>query len=202
MAAQEDRGERRPRHLPARERRGLPLEQARAEAEVLDDLGRPRIEVGPAEVEPGLERGVVAVGLGVAPAVEGGGGRLELVVGGGGAGAPRQVAEQRLARAALGLLREVADGPDGADRPLVGRELAGEDAEQRRLARAVRADEAEAHALAHGDVQPVQHRLPAEPDLHALRHDPCHGRHGTGTRAGTRTADEDGTTRRGGAVRR
>ena len=110
------------------------------QAELGADRPSPRLEVGAAEREKPLQRGGVGVR---AP-----GGRVALhrLVRVRDARAAREVAQERLAGAAIVLLRQVAD-PERRRRPL-DRALVrllepGREAEQRRLAGAVRADEAE-----------------------------------------------------------
>ena len=61
-AAEQDRGQRGARGLAARERDGLQVEQRRVEAEVAQDGLGARLEVGAAELQPGLEGLGVAVG--------------------------------------------------------------------------------------------------------------------------------------------
>ncbi len=110
--------------------------------ELRADLPRARFEISAAEREELVDR------IGVAPLHA----RLRLRD----ARAPREEAEQRLTPAALRLLGQVADGADALDasrRRLVD---AGEDAQQRRLAGAVRTDDADAHAGRNGERDAVE----------------------------------------------
>ena len=131
--------------------RGLPAGQRRhgqAGVDVEPDLGqhrgRPVLEVGRAQGEPLLERGgVLVVGAGRALA-ERLGRRVHPRLGRRDPGAPGEVGHDRLAGAALGLLREVPDRGAGRvedDRAGVGLGLAGQHAQQGRLAGAVGPDE-------------------------------------------------------------
>ena len=143
-ARQQDRGERGARGLAAGERGGLLREQRRVEAELAAHRLGARLEVGAAEPEPLLER--VRVGrVGAVRALgHPGRGRLHARVGRGHAGAACEVGLERLAGRAVGLLRQVAGGPGGErHRAAVGRVDAREDAQERRLAGAVGADDAE-----------------------------------------------------------
>ena len=77
----------------------------------------------------------------------------------------REVGAHGLARPALGLLREVADGRArrrAGDAARVGRLDAGEDPQQRALAGAVRRDHADPAARADRDVDAVEHDVGAE----------------------------------------
>ena len=110
-AREQDRGQRRARGLAAGERRGLQVEQRGIQPEVAQDRLRALLQVGAAEREPRLERvGVAVRGAGRVrrQLVRGG---LHARVGGGDAGAPREVVVQPLAGRAVGLLRQVAGGP-------------------------------------------------------------------------------------------
>ena len=112
-----------------------------------------------AQREEALERGGVCVRapLGRVP--------LHRRFGVGDAGASREVAEQRLPRPAVVLLRQVADRQRGGrtlDRALVRLVEPGREAEQRRLAGAVRADEAEPRARAERQVDAIEHGVGAE----------------------------------------
>ena len=141
---EQDRGQRRARRLAAGERDGLEVEQRGVEAEVAQDGLRARLEVGAAERQPRLEGVGVAVRGAGASAARSARRGLHARVGVGDAGAPREVVLERLAGRAVGLLRQVAGGaggqPDGAR---VGPVEPGEQAQQRRLARAVGPDDAE-----------------------------------------------------------
>jgi hypothetical protein len=156
-AREEDRRQRGARRLPARQRGRLEREEAGVEAEVAADGLRARLEVRPAEREPGVERLRVGVagarGL-LAERVRRG------VEPGAGRGDPRAAGEEggeRLAGRAIGLLGQVARGAARAPHlAAVGGVDAGEDAQQRRLARAVGADDADHVARGHGDGHPGQ----------------------------------------------
>ena len=102
----------------------------------------------------------------------------------GGAGAPREVAEQRLADPAVVLLRQVADRQRSGrtlDRALVRLIEPGRETEQRRLAGAVRADEAEPRARAERQVDAIENGVGAERADDACQRD-SHGRAPPGTR--------------------
>ena len=90
-AREQDRRQRGAGGLAAGERDGLEVEQRGIEAEVAQDRLGARLEVGAAELEPGLER--LGVAVGGARGVRGqlGGRGLHARVGGGDAGAPREV---------------------------------------------------------------------------------------------------------------
>jgi hypothetical protein len=153
-AREQDRGQGRARRLPARQRGGLELQQRGVEPEVAQDGLRPRLEVGAAERQPGLERARVGVGRpGLARRHRVGGG-VHARVGGRHPGAPREVVLEALAGRAVGLLRQVARRPGGqAHAAAVGAVDARQQPQQRRLARAVGPDHAEhvAGRDGHGD---------------------------------------------------
>ena len=166
-AGEQDRRERRPGGLPAGERRRLLLERD-GQAELGADRSGACLEVAAAERQEALERGGVASGLHSAVC------RFTAALGVRDAGAPRQVAEQRLAGAPVVLLRQVADRERGRrplDRALVRLVEPGGEAKQRRLARAVRADEAEPRARAERQVDAVENGLGAERAADAVERD-------------------------------
>ncbi len=137
------------------------------EAEVGAHRADPGVEVGRTEREVAVER--VGVARRRRPGRwfgEGRGRGVERVLRGGDAGAAREVRPHRLARAAFRFLREVPDGRGRRrerDRARVGRVEAGEDLEQRRLAGAVRRDDADAVQ------RPDRARHPVEDDARAER---------------------------------
>ena len=144
--------------LAAGERRRLPLERDR-KPELGADRAGPRLEVRPAEREEALERGRVGVRLPL--------GRVpgDVRLGGGDAGAAGEVGEQRLARTAVGLLRQVADGQRRGrplDAALVRLVEPGEQPEQGRLAGPVGADETQPRAGAERQVDAVENGAGAE----------------------------------------
>jgi hypothetical protein len=84
---------------------------------------------------------------------------LELILGGGDARPPSEITPQGLALDGIDLLRQPPDleRPRGAlDRAAVGKLEPGEDAQQRRLADAVGADESDAASGPHGEVDFVE----------------------------------------------
>ena len=144
-AGEQDRREREPGRLPAGELRGRPVELD-VEAELGADGARPRVEVAAAEREEPLERERVRLAGGRIRR-EGGGAVGERLLRVRDPGAARKVAAHRLVRPCVRLLRQVPDGQRrrrARDRPRVGRLEPRCEPEQRRLAHAVRADEAEA----------------------------------------------------------
>jgi hypothetical protein len=99
--------------LPAREAHHRAGQQARRQAEVVGHRPGAGVEVGAAQRHPPVEGGGVGV-VGARLAVCQRRGRgVERRVGLGHARAPRQQAGHGLARARVGLLREVADGRRG-----------------------------------------------------------------------------------------
>ena len=157
-AREQDRRQPGARRLAARERRRLLVERD-GQSELRTGRSRPRLEIGASEREEALERGRVGVG---AP---GGGvpldGRLRL----GDAGAAGEVGQERLPRLPVVLLRQVADRQRGGrplDPALVRLVEPREQAEQRRLAGAVGADEPEPGARAECQVDVVENGAGAE----------------------------------------
>src|SRR5207247_7084662 len=116
------------------------------------------VEVVTALAEPALDRGEFA---------------LELVQ----VGARAAQRLPRVPRVALELLRQVRDDEAATLRDLsrVGRLLAGQDAKQRRLAAAVRADHAQADARLDVEVEPAQDLAGAEALDDAAGGDQGHG---------------------------
>ena len=176
-AREQDRGQRGTRGLAAGERHGLEVQQRRVQPEVAQDGLRARLQVGAAEREPGLERlGVAVRGAGrIAREIVRGG--LDERVGGGDAGAPRQVVVQPLAGRAVGLLRQIAGGAGRQPHvALVGLVEPGEQPQQRRLARPVGADDAQHIARGDGDRHPGEDRGGAVRLMQAARDQgPGHG---------------------------
>ena len=110
-------------------------------------------KIGTAQCQKLLQRGRVALGSQSAEW------RCDRRLGRRHARAPREIAEQRLARARVVLLREVADrgrGRRALDLPVVRLLVAREQAEQRRLAGPVRPDEPEPRARAERQVDAVE----------------------------------------------
>ena len=130
--------------LAAREAGDLAVERRVGQVEVGGHRGDAGVEVGPAQRHPAVEGAGVAVGGGGVLGVQRGGRGVEA---GRGVCDPRAPGEHRphgLTGARVGLLRQVADG--GGRRaeaygPAVGGSQAGQDAQQRRLARPVRPDQ-------------------------------------------------------------
>ena len=152
-AAEQDRRERGARRLAAGEA-GEPAVEPDVEPELREHGGRARLQVAAAAGEECVERVVVVRGelrLGAEPRGE----PVHPLGRGGDSGAPCEVCEQRLAVERVALLRQVADGerrrvaPDDSAVRLV---LAGEQPEQRRLARAVRPDEPDPRMRRHDEV--------------------------------------------------
>ena len=158
-AGEQDRGQRRARGLAAGERHGLQVEQGGVQPEVAQDRLGARLEVGAAEREPGLERLGVAVLGARRVRREVVRGRLHARAGLGDAGAPREVVVQPLAGRAVGLLRQVAGRPGRQPHgAAVGPVQAGEQAQQRRLPRAVGPDDPEHLAGRDGDGDAAEDR--------------------------------------------
>ena len=144
-AAEQDGRQRRARGLPAGERRRLEVEQGGIEPEVAQDRLGPRLEVRAAQPEPRLERVRVALrgARRVLRAISSAA-ACDARVGAGDAGPPREVVLQPLPGRAVGLLRQVAGRARGElDAAAVRPVEPGEQPQQRRLARAVRTDDAE-----------------------------------------------------------
>ena len=141
-AREQQRRERHARRLAAGERRQLGVERHR-DTELRADLPRARLEICAAEREE-----LVRARRDVAPLHP----RFRVRD----ARAPREEAEQRLTLPPLRLLRQVTDGADALDAS--GRRLvdAGEDAQQRRLAAAVRPHDADARAGRNGERDAVE----------------------------------------------
>ena len=144
-AREEDRSEREPGRLPAGELRRRPVE-VDVEAELGADGACARVEVAAAERQEPVERERVRLaGGGIRR--EGGGEVGERPLRLRDPGAAREVAADRLVRPYVRLLRQVADRQRrrrARHRPRVGGLEPRCEPEQRRLAHAVRADEAEA----------------------------------------------------------
>ena len=140
-----------PRRLAAGQRGGRLGQQAAGEPEVGPHLPDAGIEIGAAEGQPPLEGDGVAVVGARRAGGEGGRRRVELGVGIGDAGAAGEERVHRLVRARR-LLGQVADGGRrrrALDATALERHEPGEGLQQRRLADAVGADDAD--PLAAGD---------------------------------------------------
>ena len=171
-------------HLPAAgQLRDGPVELAGAEAQAREDLLGPvaaiaRLEVGQQEVQVREPLRQLELGLG------GGGGELGLdglQVGEEPVAVPDEGLhrlDQRAGRQLQDVLRQVADArAAGAGQlALVGLALAGEDAQERRLAGAVGADEPDALARLDGEADLVEDELAAEGEGELVRGDERHGR--------------------------
>ena len=161
-AGEQDRGEARARGLPARERGHLEIERrapggrGRRRPRRPGRRSRRRRARGSARARRRTCRR--RPGAASASAADGG---VERVLGVGHAGAPREVRAHRLAGAALRFLGEVARrsrvGGLRVTVPESGRVEAGEDLEQRRLAGAVRRDDADAVLRADRARHAVEH---------------------------------------------
>ena len=152
-------GERRPGRLAARQRGRRLVEQPVGEAEVGPHLSDACVEVGAAEGEPALQSDRVAlVGTGLAGG-EGGGRGVHLDGRRRHPGATGEELADRLVRARR-LLGQVADGRrrrGALDAAPLGRDQPGERLQQRRLADTVRADDTDAPAGGHDEVDGVEH---------------------------------------------
>ena len=183
-AGEQDRGEAGSRSLTARERRRLLLERHR-EPQVGTECSRPRLEVAAAKRGEALQGCRVGVGVPVARV------QLERLLSLRHARAAREVGEQRLAGAAVVLLRQVADGEArriAIDTTLVRLLQPSEEAQQRRLARAVAPDEAEPRVRPERQVGLVENGMGAERLDDADERDPHGGTSGDGTRTGAAVA--------------
>jgi len=147
---------------------GLPAGQGRHEgvhADLEPELGEhrrdPIVQVGRAGCEPTVEAVGVRRLLGPGRRRAGERGRRDLhrLGGGRGAGAAGEVGADRLALAALVLLRQPPDEGvvrRGGDRAVQWREVAGQDAQEGRLAGPVGADHADDVAGRDGEVEPLE----------------------------------------------
>ena len=150
--AEQDRRERRPSRLSAGKRRGRAVE-IRAQPQLAEGLLRTQLEVAAAAGEELVERRAVLAGerrIRFEP-------RGELVHATfrlGDSGAAREVAAQRLAGPRVSLLRQQGDRDAGCavDRAPVRRVEAGEQTQERRLARTVRPDEPDARPRRNDEV--------------------------------------------------
>jgi hypothetical protein len=152
------RREPRSRGLPARQRPEGAVEQRGGQAQLLGGGGHAGLGVGAAEREPALQRGGVRVD----------GGQVA-------AGQPRLLPRHGARRAGhadaledhgadgrrgpgrlVGELRQVADGAEAADGAAVQRLEAGQRAQQRRLPRAVGADDRQARGGVDADADVLQ----------------------------------------------
>jgi len=156
-AGEQQRRQLGPGRLAARQAGHRTVEQGRGQAEVVGHGPGPRVDVGPAERQPPVEGG----GVGVVGPGRGGRQRRDGGVENGAglrhAGTPGQQLGDGLAGTGMRLLRQVADRGRRrrhADPAAVGRPQAGERAQQRRLAGAVRADQAQTGAGADTEVDP------------------------------------------------
>ncbi len=143
-AGEQDHRERHAGRLPARECRRRPVERDR-EAELGRDRAGPRVEIAAAERDEAVQGARVSI-VRVLAGGQGRRGLLELALGRRDAGPACERLEQRLALAALVLLRQVARGQRERrprDAAGVGHVQPGEKPEQGRLADPVRADDAE-----------------------------------------------------------
>jgi hypothetical protein len=127
-AAQEPSGQRQQHQLAAREARGVAVEPDPGEPEPVEPGARPLLDV------PVVADGVEVAGVG-APSLDGSQGRE-------GVGDVEHVRDAESAYRGHGVLRQQLDGAADRDDPLGGRQVAGEQPEQGRLAASVRADEA------------------------------------------------------------
>ena len=162
-ARQENRPQRHPRLLPARQRTAAPLRHPRRQPHLLEHARQSRLEVGGAERLVTRQcRRVVVLRLGP-PLSEGGRRPGHVRLGRGGTGPPVQRVTHRLARVVIVLLAQVAHCRRrwvDADRTAVRRlEQAREELQQRRLADAVGADDTEAGLGPDGQRHAVEDRL-------------------------------------------
>ena len=170
-AREQDGGQRGAGGLTARQRTHLDAQAVVGEAHVGTHRAGPRLEVVSTQGEEALERlGVrvderrVVVHLRRQP--------VEVGAGRGHARPPGEVGDQRLARAGVGLLGQIAHRQrrGGAlDPPLVGGFEAGQDAQQGRFADAVRAHDTDAAAGPHRQRDLVEDQLRAPVTRDAAR---------------------------------
>ena len=159
VAREQECGELHARRLASRERRQLLVEQTQRKAEFVERGVEPGVEVGPAEAQPAVEGVAVQVGGAVVARRQRGGGRLHRLGRLGDSGAPPDELRHGLTGATLGLLVQVADrgaGRGGDHRALVRSQVAGEHAQERGLADAVRADEPDAVARRRQQIDGVE----------------------------------------------
>jgi hypothetical protein len=130
VAAQEHRCQRAASHLAARKPDRGNVQGVLIEAELAQHILGPRLEIGAAEFEPALQRGVVLIGSRRAVASECFGGVLHRGLGRRDAGPASEVAEQRLVGTPIGLLRQQADSAGEGDGSRVGRQLPGDHLQQ------------------------------------------------------------------------
>ena len=146
--------------LPAGQRRRRFVEQPGRQPEVRPHLADAGVEVGAAQAEPTVEGGgVVVVGTGPVGG-ERSCGRVEVAVGGRHARPAGEVGAHGLGRRAGRLLGQVADGGGrrGAEHPApIRRDLAGQGAQQRRLADTIGPDDPDALARRDDQVDAVEH---------------------------------------------
>ena len=157
-AREQNRGQPGPSRLASGQRPRLLLERD-GEPELGARRAGARLEIGAAECQEPLERRRVGVGAPV------GGVALDRRLRVGDARPPGQVGEQRLSGTAVVLLRQVADGERSGrplDASLVRLVEPREQAEQRRLAGPVGADEPEPRARAERQVDVVENGAGAE----------------------------------------
>ena len=181
-AGEQNRGQPGPRGFAAGERRRLLVERD-GEPELGARRPRSRLEIGASEREEALERSCVRVG---AP---GGGVPFDGRLGIGDAGTTGQVRQQRLAGTPVVLLGQVADRQcrgRSLDPSLVRLVEPGEQAEQRRLAGPVGADEPEPRTRPERQVDMVENGAGAERADDAVERDAQRSLQRRGTRTGRR----------------
>jgi hypothetical protein len=150
---------------PGQHSRGAGRELS-SDPEILERLGGPRFEVAASEVEPAVERRGVGVVCAWAPVGESLGCGLERPAGDGHAGAASEEVEHRLAWPPVGLLRQVPHrgaGRTGHHRAAARLLEAAEHAQERGLADAVWADDADASARHERQGDAREHELGPEP---------------------------------------
>ncbi len=159
-AAQEDRGQRGSSRLTTGKRDGRALEGRLRQPEVGDHASCPGIEIGSARREVPVEGGAVRVGDDgvITRGRQRRRGALEFQLGRGDAGSSGEELEQGLVTP-VRLLRQVSDPQRRRrrhHRAPIGLIEPGEDAQQRRLANAVRADDPEPRARSDRQADPVE----------------------------------------------
>ena len=173
VPAEQQRRQRSPRGL-APGQGGHGLIELRGQSQPIRDRAGPLVQVRPAEREPPFQRaGVVLVRAG-RPGRQRVRGGLHRLVRRGDAGAPGQELPDGLARAPVRFLREVADRRARRahrDRAGVGRAHACQHAQQRGLARAVHADQADDVAGGRHQVQAGEQEAVAVRGRQALGHE-------------------------------
>ena len=185
-------GQARPGGLPTGQRRRRLVEQSGRQPEVRPHLADAGVEVGAPQGEPLVEGGGVMVVRVVPVGSERRRGRFQVAVGSRHAGAAGEIGAHGLGRGAGRLLGQVADGGGrrGAEHSApIRRDLAGEGAQQRRLADAIRPDDSDALARRDDHVDAVEHGQWAADDREVVGTEGSSGWHGEPRRVGNGRSD-------------